>query len=143
MPLTSGALLDELAQYSCQRVTLLLQGSGEPLSLLGLLLVLSEACLHILRRHMLALGASLCFSKGSVLQHELGPRLAQRRVLLLKFPPFCLAAWRRAVWPPWPSAPRGAVGIAFLLRTAQLALLRFEARLCLIHLIAKALHRGA
>lgn len=46
--------------------------------------------MHILRRHMLALGASLCFSKGSVLQHELGPRLAQRRVLLLKFPLFAL-----------------------------------------------------
>lgn len=48
-PLTGSALLDELVLDSRQRITLLLQGNGKPLRLLGLLLGLSEARLHILQ----------------------------------------------------------------------------------------------
>jgi hypothetical protein len=136
-----SALLGELALYSHQRITLLLQGSGEPLSLLGLLLGLSETRLHILQRHMLAFGMGLRFSKGCILKCELGYHLTQRRDSYWSSPSLpCSTAPSCSDSSAFCSA---VVGVAFLLCTTQLSLLFFEAHLCLVHLVAKAFHRWA
>lgn len=62
--LASGALLLNLALHRHHRVTLLLEGGGEPLNLLSPLLSLRKARLRVLQRHVPTFSMSLCLGKA-------------------------------------------------------------------------------
>jgi hypothetical protein len=84
--LASCAFLPKLALHHHQCIAIFLRGGGEPLGLLSLLLSLSKAHVRVFQYHVLAFSMSLRLGEGGVLQHELGPRLAKCRALLMELP---------------------------------------------------------